>query len=71
MLKTRLNRFFFSIPLMLSSVAASAQEKLVASLENQPLHELDPSSWLWVGGAAVFIFLLVVVLRIGTRRADM
>jgi hypothetical protein len=28
------------------------------------------SPWIWVSAAALFLLVLVVVLRIGTRRAD-
>jgi len=27
-------------------------------------------SWIWVGGAALFLLVLIVALRIGTRRAE-
>jgi len=28
------------------------------------------TSWIWAGGAALFLLVLIVVLRISTRRAD-
>jgi hypothetical protein len=28
------------------------------------------ASWIWVGGAALFLLVLIVILRISTRRVD-
>ena len=68
------NRFIMFIALMFMNVVAFAQEK---SLDvNVDVNKGGGSAnwyanpWVWIAGAAVFILLLVALVRGGSRTSD-
>ncbi len=53
-----------------SSAVAWAQEKQVDVNINTKSDDWYAAPWVWIVGAAVFILLLVAILRGGSRRTD-
>lgn len=68
-IKNYMTRAFLSLGILLSTVVVFAQEKKL----DVDIDVNDKSStwymqpWVWVVGAAVFILLLVAILRSGRR----
>ena len=64
-----LSRAFFAVVLSLANVVAFAQEKGIdVDINVKDENEWYQKPWVWVVGAAVFILLLVALLRSGSAR---
>jgi hypothetical protein len=68
---TATNRFIMLITIMLMSVVAFAQEKGVdINVDVNKSGGWYANPWVWIVGAAVFILLLVAIVRGGSRTSD-
>lgn len=64
-----LNRGLFSLALSLANILAVAQDKgLDVDINIKDESEWYQQPWVWVVGAAVFILLLVALLRRGSPK---
>ena len=66
------NRILFLMSLMLINVLAFAQDKgLDVNVDvNKGGNNWYANPWIWIVGAAVFILLLVAIVRGGSRTSD-
>jgi len=68
-IKSILNRILFSLALGLTGALAFAQEKGIdVDINVKDESEWYQQPWVWVVGAAVFILLLVALLRSGSPK---
>ena len=69
---TATNRFIMVIAIMFMNVVAFAQEKsLDVNVDvNKGGSGWYANPWVWIVGAAVFILLLVAIVRGGSRTSD-
>ncbi|MGZ5246450.1 MAG: hypothetical protein ACXWV5_05310 [Flavitalea sp.] len=69
-LKSRVSALILTMVTMFYSNLSMAQEKIDIDINAGKSEDWYASPWVWVVGAAVFILLLVAILRGGNRRTD-
>jgi hypothetical protein len=68
-LQNSLSRIFLAVVAAFMSVAGFAQDKKVdVNINSGGNGNFFASPWVWIIGVAVFILLLVALMRGGTRR---
>jgi hypothetical protein len=68
-LQNTLSRIFLAVVAAFMSVAGFAQDKKVdVNINSGGNGNFFASPWVWIIGVAVFILLLVALMRGGTRR---
>lgn len=65
-----INRLMLFIAATSIQTMALAQEKEIDVNINNKSDDWYAAPWVWIVGAAVFILLLVAILRGGSRRTD-
>lgn len=65
-----INRMLLFIAAISIQTLALAQEKEIDVNINTKSDDWYAAPWVWIVGAAVFILLLVAILRGGSRRTD-
>ena len=65
-----INRMMLFIAAISIQTLALAQEKEIDVNINNKSDDWYAAPWVWIVGAAVFILLLVAILRGGSRRTD-
>lgn len=68
--KLWINRLMLFIAATSIQTVALAQEKQIDVNINNKSDDWYAAPWVWIVGAAVFILLLVAILRGGSRRTD-
>lgn len=69
-LKSQLTALFLTIVASFYGNLSLAQEKVDIDINAGKSDDWYAAPWVWVVGAAVFILLLVAILRGGNRRTD-